>query len=678
MHRVIAGRPALTDPQRWVMWLPMFLVTLPTVCLLWFMAQAVKSEHLAARHRLIEVYKRQAVQAVSRIEERWLELIGGIKSFTSGTPAKTFQLLILQTTGPNKRLPEIKSLLILGPEGRVVYPIGAFTDEPESGYGGQFGSAFRAEYLWGDMIEAARLYQQIALSDTGSSIRAAAAMGAVRCLCRAGKAKEAVDLIKKVLDDLDPSDTDLASIANLNVKLLEIMAQASMPEVSNQAARLLAWALDYDLNIPSAARAFCLARALELLPKAMAEGQMDRHELAADRLRQAELIGLSVAEALGLADGSPVKLHALPDGTVFSLPSPDIAVLAIEAVNCRLLVVMDRRALMDCAQGLLSADLPPEVCVRVRDGDSRARQMAGLDATFLASFALGRLWPNWQAEFYLPADLPLLNAARRQKTIYIWTGTLMITVSITIGLVATEALRQQNRLNRLKNDLIATVTHELKTPLTSMRLLVDTMLEGRVTDESQAREYLELMARENARLSGLIEGFLTFSRMDRNKYTFNMSPIDPCSVAQDAAEAVRAKWSQVDYKLDLEIPLGLPKIYADHDAMVTVLINLLDNALKYTEAHKLISLSVTSRDGYVYMSVCDNGIGIPRRAFKRIFERFFQVDTSLSRKASGCGLGLAIVKFIVTAHNGKISVWSKLGQGSIFTVRLPVWRPSSS
>lgn len=379
-----------------------------------------------------------------------------------------------------------------------------------------------------------------------------------------------------------------------------------------------------------------------------------------------------------MADGSPVKLHDLPDGTVFSLPSPDMAGLAIEAVNCRLLVVMDRRALIDCLLGLLAADLSPEVGVRLRDGNGRSDQIAGLDATSLASFALGRSWPNWQAEFYLPADLPLLNAARRQKAIYIWTGTLMIMVSITIGVVATEALRQQNRLNRLKNDLIATVTHELKTPVASMRLLVDTMLEGRVRDESQAREYLELMAKENARLSGLVEGFLTFSRMERNKYTFNMSPIDPCSVAQDAAEAVKAKWSRIEYKLDLEIPFGLPMIYADHDAMVTVLLNLLDNAFKYTEEHKLISLSVTSRDGYVYMSVCDNGIGIPRRAFKRIFEMFYQVDTSLSRKASGCGLGLAIVKFIVTAHNGKISVCSKLGQGSIFTVRLPVWRPSSS
>lgn len=281
MHKVIAGRRALTDPQRWVIWLPMFLVTLPTVCLLWFMAQAVKSEHLAARHRLIEVYKRQAVQAISRIEERWSELIGGIKSLTSSTPAKTFKSIVLQATGLNKRLPEIKGLLILGPEGRVVYPIGALTDEPESGYGGQFHSAFRAEYVSCDMIEAARLYQQIALSDTGSSVRAAAAIGAVRCLCRAGRTEEVADLIMKVLDYLDPIETDLTSIANLYVKLLEIMAHTSMPEYGQQAARFLSWALNYDLNIPSATRAFCQARAMELLPKAMAEGQMAHHVLAA-------------------------------------------------------------------------------------------------------------------------------------------------------------------------------------------------------------------------------------------------------------------------------------------------------------------------------------------------------------------------------------------------------------
>ena len=122
----------------------------------------------------------------------------------------------------------------------------------------------------------------------------------------------------------------------------------------------------------------------------------------------------------------------------------------------------------------------------------------------------------------------------------------------------------------------------------------------------------------------------------------------------------------------MEIPNDLPEIQADHDAIVTVLVNLLDNACKYTTDDKQIALKVFRDDGFVCFAVSDNGIGLARRHLRKIFDRFYQVDSSLARKAEGCGLGLSIVKFIVDAHKGKISVESKPDQGSTFTVRLPV------
>ena len=232
-------------------------------------------------------------------------------------------------------------------------------------------------------------------------------------------------------------------------------------------------------------------------------------------------------------------------------------------------------------------------------------------------------------------------------------------------------MSRQVKLNRLKNDFIATVTHELKTPLASMRVLVDTLLEGHYRDQQQVTEYLQLISRENGRLSRLIDNFLTFSRMERNKQAFRIRRTRPEAIAQTAAEAVKTKFDQASCHFETEISDGLPEVMADADAMVTVLVNLLDNACKYSHEDRRITLRITGENGAVCFAVSDNGVGIPRRAAKRIFKRFYQVDRSLARRAEGCGLGLSIAKFIVDAHGGSIDVESKPGQGSTFSVKLP-------
>ena len=145
----------------------------------------------------------------------------------------------------------------------------------------------------------------------------------------------------------------------------------------------------------------------------------------------------------------------------------------------------------------------------------------------------------------------------------------------------------------------------------------------------------------------------------------------PAEIAEAAAEAMQTKFNGGKCKFDVSIGENLPQVSADKDAMVTVLVNLLDNAYKYSYDDKQIELKVFAEENKVCFSVSDNGFGIPRRAVKKIFNRFYQVDSSLSRQAEGTGLGLAIVKFIVDAHKGQITVDSKPGKASIFTVKLP-------
>jgi signal transduction histidine kinase len=291
--------------------------------------------------------------------------------------------------------------------------------------------------------------------------------------------------------------------------------------------------------------------------------------------------------------------------------------------------------------------------------------------------ALTKQFPGWKIELYFKGGEVFEKAAKRQIAIYLWTGALVILLIIIAGGFATQAVGRQIRLNKMKNDFIATVSHELKTPLASMRVLVDTLLEGNVKDETQTEEYLRLTAKENQRLSRMIDNFLTFSRMERNKKAFTFADCAPAAIAQDAIEAVKTKYATNNCQFTSDIPEIIPDIQADHDAMVTVLVNLLDNACKYTGDNKQITLKVFADNGNVCFAVSDNGIGLARRHIRKIFDSFYQVDNTLARKAEGCGLGLSIVKFIVDAHKGKITVDSKPGKGSTFTVKIPL-RPKQT
>ena len=169
----------------------------------------------------------------------------------------------------------------------------------------------------------------------------------------------------------------------------------------------------------------------------------------------------------------------------------------------------------------------------------------------------------------------------------------------------------------------------------------------------------------------MIDNFLTFSRMERNKQAFTMGCCTPAQIVQSAVEVVENRFQQAGVKFTRNIEPDLAEVSADPDAMVMVLVNLLDNAFKYTSSDKQISLRAYRNDSQIYFEVKDNGRGMTRKVMRRIFDRFYQADPHLNRTAEGCGLGLSIVQFIVKAHGGRVTVESTPGKGSIFTVLLP-------
>lgn len=284
---------------------------------------------------------------------------------------------------------------------------------------------------------------------------------------------------------------------------------------------------------------------------------------------------------------------------------------------------------------------------------------------------VGGALPGWRLAFPLIDRELLAEASNHQRQFHLWTGALIIVVMALLAWVVARTVHGEIRLARMKNELVSTVSHELKTPLASMRALVDTLAAGRFADERQLHEYLQLIARENARLSLLIDNFLTFSRLERGHAPFRFAPLTAQAVVTGAASALREKLNAPHCHFETDLAADLPVLFGDPDALTTVLINLIDNAWKYSDTHKRIRVAVSTDNHSVVFAVTDHGIGLAPAETKRIFERFYQVDQSLTRQRGGCGLGLSIVHGIVTAHGGTVEVESAPGRGSTFRVRLP-------
>ena len=171
-------------------------------------------------------------------------------------------------------------------------------------------------------------------------------------------------------------------------------------------------------------------------------------------------------------------------------------------------------------------------------------------------------------------------------------------------------------------------------------------------------------------MSHLIDNFLSFSRMERGKQTFDLAEVSAAEIARRAVEAAGERFQTPNCRLEVQTEEVLT-IMADTDAMVTAILNLLDNAYKYSGDDKRIVLRTYAENGNACFAVRDNGIGLSARGKKQVFRPFYQVDRRLSRETGGCGLGLSIVKFIVTAHGGTVRVDSRPGEGSTFTVVVP-------
>ena len=277
----------------------------------------------------------------------------------------------------------------------------------------------------------------------------------------------------------------------------------------------------------------------------------------------------------------------------------------------------------------------------------------------------------------LVAGILLLAVDNRDANIVL--GILIVTLVgclVTGAVLALVFLRREANLSKLQLDFVSKVSHELRTPLTSIRMFVEMLHTKRLTSPQEVDVCLEVLGRETARLTERIERLLDWGRMESGKRAYVRRPVHVNDVLDEATDAFTA--ITVGQQVDVRVTRSddLPMLLADRSALADALVNLLTNAYKYSGTGKPIYLDAVFDPRSVRISVRDEGIGIPRREHRRIFDKFYRVDERLSAAIEGSGLGLAIVRHVMQAHGGHIELVSSPGRGSAFTLVVP--RPKAS
>jgi signal transduction histidine kinase len=274
-----------------------------------------------------------------------------------------------------------------------------------------------------------------------------------------------------------------------------------------------------------------------------------------------------------------------------------------------------------------------------------------------------QIWPGRPEAIY--ADI------RQRRTLSL-TMLGFVTVLLAFGgYLTVRIVKRELEIARLRADFVSTVSHEFRSPLTGIRQLGGMLLDGRVPDPEKQRGYFRMIVQESDRLARLVENVLDFSRMEEGRREYRFEPLDPSpwlrTLVADFLTEVAANGAAVE----ADIPDGLPPISADKEALGSAVRNLLDNAVKYSPGLKTVWLDAGAGGGEVKISVRDKGVGISEHDLKHIFDRFYRADGEISKRIKGAGLGLSLVKHIVTAHGGTVECQSRVGEGSMFTVRLP-------
>ncbi len=325
-------------------------------------------------------------------------------------------------------------------------------------------------------------------------------------------------------------------------------------------------------------------------------------------------------------------------------------------------------------------ELRGDICAALLDdtGKPVAISNPGFRANWKRPFVateIGETLPHWEVAVYLLDPSKLTRSAEAVKlTLGLLIALLVLAIGVGSWLIVAD-LNRQLRLARQKTDFVSNVSHELKTPLTSIRMFSELLAEARVSDPAKQRSYLGIITAETARLTRLINNVLDFARIERGEKKYQFERCNLVELATETVETYRPHLEAAGFRVVCHLPANPQIVKVDRDALAQVIVNLLSNAEKYSDSRKEIEVRISAKTTSlpsVELEVLDRGLGVPAGCGEKIFEQFYRAHDSLSNGIQGSGLGLTLARQIARAHGGDVSYSPRDGGGSCFALRLPL------
>jgi len=658
-------------------------ILVPGCVLAWFSIQNISSQRDLAEKRLQEEEQQLAAQLGAFLRD---ELTRTATAFFAAT----------DSSNPDLRKPALPAdirahvgrAFSLDASGRLLWPryVGADTARVTATESARFvvlfSSAEAAEFRRKSPDEAARLYREAAGAARQEATRAAAINGLARVLAKSGRTEQAASQYTLLLERHGSlCDEDGVAFARYALhQLMRICAgdptavaeplstflsrlESGQEPLTGQTEPLLRDVEDWLKRTPGAvaanaripARISVLRDRLDFVIRDASSIEFFRSKDPASF----PVLDLGpVGTVTGEVGGSP-RLYL-----VRRTPArPEVSGFEIDLEHLRTTL------LEHAARTPTSVQMEVSIISRGDDHDA--------DEAVAVLRDLSPFVPGWRVSIR-PRDPTVMSRyVSRQRWIYGTTLVLLVAGMVLGVVLVLRDLSRERRLSQLRTDFVANVSHELKTPLTSIRMFAETLRLGRAGNEAERQESLDVIVGETERLSRLINTVLDFSKIERGQKQYRMADVDVSEVVRSALKTVKYSLEDSGFTLETDIEPGV-RATADADALEQAILNLVDNAVKYSRHTRWVQIRLWSQEHFVFLRVSDKGIGIPEAEQRRIFDKFYRSPAETGGDAGGAGLGLTVVQHIVEAHEGRIEVESKVGEGSSFTIVLPASRDRGS
>jgi signal transduction histidine kinase len=290
--------------------------------------------------------------------------------------------------------------------------------------------------------------------------------------------------------------------------------------------------------------------------------------------------------------------------------------------------------------------------------------------TFRTSFVSNT--PDWTLEFHQPPPRLIRTFLLSRRGLYSFVF-LLIAGILVFGLALTiRSVSHELELARMKSDFVSTVSHEFKSPLTSIRQLAEMLQSGRVPSEERRQQYYDVLLEQSERLALLTDNILSLAKIEEGRAEFAFETTDVSALLTNVVSSFRERVRHEGFDIELKVQGPIPLVAVDRTALLQAITNLIDNAIKYSGDSRKVVVGASVEEQALVIAVQDFGVGIKKEDIDRVFERFFRGGDELTRTVKGSGLGLTLVKEIVEAHRGRIQAESESGKGSVFSIRLPL------